>query len=182
MTFSTSSKILAVKGKGKVKLAIDSPEAVQLLAVCNVAPSEVQCLNNGTPLINAWKTLVNGKEVTFCYSVKTRDNRIHIRDSVGKVTTLSHGRDHFVDELLQRFHSQPSPIQELSEDGDSASNKYLPLKEDVEAAYRMLAGQGQEISLDVLLEQIRINLTIQGVVLHDEWQIKTEANIVLWSI
>ncbi|UPU37485.1 hypothetical protein M1B72_07210 [Geomonas paludis] len=68
-----------------------------------------------------------------------------------------------------------------SGEGRSGTMAYLPVKEDVEVAYRMLAKHGQEVSLNALLEQVGLNLAKRGVVLEDEWHVKTEANIAIWS-
>lgn len=182
-TFSTSSENIAAKGKGKVKLPIESSEAVQLLADCSVTPTEVQHMGDSTPLINAWRTVVGGNEVSFCHSVKTNDNRVHIRDASGGVTTLTGGRDQFINNLLRNFHAGLAANGENGPGANSpvAMETYLPNLEDVEAAYRMLAGEGQQILVDALMRQVEVNLSEQGVVLEPEWKAKTEANLSLWS-
>lgn len=101
LAHSTNGRSLAITGKGKEKLALDSAEAIQLLTDCKVAPGQVQRMMDGTPLINAWLIVAEGKEIVYCHSVKTNDDRTHILDFKGNVTTLSYGRDVFIGDLLQ---------------------------------------------------------------------------------
>jgi hypothetical protein len=99
--FSTSTKMIEARGKGKVKLPLDSKGAIELLQDCNLVAQDVK-LMNGIPLVNAWVTIINGNQVTFCHSVTTIDGNIYIRDCNGIVTTPNR-RDSFIDNLLSNF-------------------------------------------------------------------------------
>ncbi|GFO67485.1 hypothetical protein GMLC_10640 [Geomonas limicola] len=122
-THSTSSQILAAIGKGKEKLPLESPAARRLLSDCNVAPGQVQRMKDGTPLINSWVTVVEGKAVAYCHSVKTNDDKTYVRDFRGEITTLSGGRDEFIGNLLQLFLAQE---RRLGEDAAFSGTASVP--------------------------------------------------------
>jgi hypothetical protein len=62
-----------------------------------------------------------------------------------------------------------------------AGDSYLPRKDDFEVAYRSLTLPGQEVSIDAILDQIKINVIKAGVNLKEDWRIITERNIERWS-
>lgn len=59
-------------------------------------------------------------------------------------------------------------------------NGYLPNKEDIESAYRMLTRPGEAISIDTVLDKIEVHAVKMGLSLKSNWRMITEKNIEIW--
>lgn len=58
---------------------------------------------------------------------------------------------------------------------------YLPNRDDFQKAYKTIARQGEYIPIDKVLDQIKIDATILGHKLKNNWKEITERNIENWS-
>jgi len=62
------------------------------------------------------------------------------------------------------------------------NGSFLPNKDDFDVAYRSLAKPGQEVSIDIVLDQIEHNVKKAGHNLKENWRMITERNIRdIWS-
>ena len=61
------------------------------------------------------------------------------------------------------------------------SDPILPNFSDFEAACRMIARLGEEVSIDSVLDQIESNALQKGWLLKSNWRLITEKNIEIWS-
>lgn len=75
--------------------------------------------------------------------------------------------------------SEPLALDSLGLNIDEASG-YLPTKEDLKAAYRILTCPGESISIDTVLDQIEVITEKKCKLLKSDWRLITEKNIETW--
>lgn len=80
---------------------------------------------------------------------------------------------------ISDFSGQPTQ-QDRQE--DPLRGSYLPNRKDFESACRALAGQGEEVPLDAILDKVEDDAHKLQLSLKENWRIITERNIVeVWS-
>jgi hypothetical protein len=84
-------------------------------------------------------------------------------------------------DTLPELLSHETIYENITRNEQTRDNSYLPSKEDIETAYRMLANPGNSINIDTVLDQIEGITKNKRFLLKKDWRIITENNIEIWS-
>lgn len=160
----------------------------------NDEPVKVDALKDAGYLVK--KSSANGGRGEYCYTCAPKGTgvlriwyevTIPCNGVLGAVWFCSHCGTAYEhqrrgNKLWSELQKTAKPSIEKSQTSHADQESYyLPTREDFETAYRRLAGCGEAVPVNAVLQEIGVMVEGGGRTLNPQWRAITERNIEMWA-